>query len=72
MHIVSQLANHEFLRMEDVLSYNVVDVYAYLQYQDAKVRAENAQMKFTQEMNKRKKLKQRTSPKLQDCLSNYG
>ena len=55
MHIVSQLANHEFLRMEDVLSYNVVDVYAYLQYQDAKVRAENAQMKFTQEMNKRKK-----------------
>lgn len=55
MHIVSQLANHEFLRMEEVLSQNVVDVYSYLQYQDAKVKAENAQMKFTQEMHKRKK-----------------
>ena len=55
MHIVSQLATHEFLRMEEVLSQNVVDVYSYLQYQDAKVKAENAQMKFTQEMHKRKK-----------------
>ena len=55
MHIVSQLANHEFLRMEDVLNQTVTDVYAYLQYLDAKVRAENAQMKFTSEMNKKRK-----------------
>ena len=55
MHIVSQLANHEFLRMEDVLNQTVTDVYAYLQYQDAKAHAENAQMRFVNEMNKRKK-----------------
>lgn len=55
MHIVSTLANDEFLRMEDVLNQNVVDVFAYLQYIDAKVGAENAQKKFMMEMNKRKK-----------------
>ena len=55
MHIVSTLANHEFLRMEDVLNQTVTDVYAYLQYSDARARAENAQTKFTQEMNKRRK-----------------
>lgn len=53
MHIVSGLANHQFLELERVLDYNVVDVYAYLQYTDEKVKAENAQMKFTQERNKR-------------------
>ena len=55
MHIVSTLANGEFLRIEDVLNYNVMDVYSYLQYIDAKVSAENAQLKFTQELNKRKR-----------------
>ena len=55
MHIVSQLANNEFLRMEEVLNQTVIDVYAYLQYMDAKVSAENAQMKFVHEMDKRKK-----------------
>ena len=55
MHIVSTLANGEFLRMEEVLNQNVMDVYSYLQYIDAKVGAENAQMKFTQELSKRKK-----------------
>jgi hypothetical protein len=54
MHIVSTLANHQFLELEKVLDYNVFDVYAYLQYTDEKVRAENAQMKFTREMNKKK------------------
>lgn len=55
MHIVSTMANHQFLELEKVLDCNVMDVYAYLQYLDAKVRAENAQMKYTQELNKRKK-----------------
>lgn len=55
MHIVSSLANHEFLNLEKVLDYNVMDVYAYLQYSDEKVRAENAQMKFQHEINKKKK-----------------
>lgn len=55
MHIVSTLANNEFLKMEEVLNQNVMDVYSYLQYIDAKVGAENAQHKFIMEMNKRKK-----------------
>lgn len=55
MHIVSQLANHEFLKMEDVLNQTVTDVYAYWQYQDAKAKAENAQMKFMNDLNSRKK-----------------
>jgi hypothetical protein len=54
MHIVSSLANHQFLELERVLDYNVMDVYAYLQYSDEKVRAENAQMKFVQEKNRKK------------------
>lgn len=55
MHIISTLSNHNFLQLGKVLDENVVDVYAYLQYLDAKVRAENAQMKFTSEMNKKRK-----------------
>ena len=55
MHIISSLANHEFLQLEKVLDYNVWDVFAYLQYSDAKVRAEQAQMKFSSEMNKKKR-----------------
>ena len=55
MHIVSTMASHSFLQLEKVLDENVMDIYAYLQYLEAKARAENAQMKFTQEMNKRKK-----------------
>lgn len=55
MHIVSTLANGEFLKMEDVLNQNVMDVYSYLQYIDAKVSAENAQAKYIQEMDKMRK-----------------
>lgn len=55
MHIISTLSNHNFLQLSKVLDENVVDVYAYLQYLDAKVRAENAQMKFTTEMTKKRK-----------------
>ena len=54
MHIVSSLANHQFLELERVLDYNVQDVFAYLQYTDEKVKAENAQTKFIQERNKKK------------------
>lgn len=52
MHIVSSLANHQFLDLERVLDYNVYDVYAYLQYSDEKARAEKAQMKFIQDKKK--------------------
>ena len=55
MHIVSTMANHQFLELEKVLNENVMDVYAYLQYLDAKVRAEDAQHKFLQEMEKNKR-----------------
>lgn len=49
------MACHNFLQLEKVLNENVMDVYAYLQYLDAKVMAENAQMKFIAEMDKRKR-----------------
>ena len=55
MHIISTLSNHNFLQLGKVLDENVVDVYAYLQYINAKVRAENAQMKFTSEMTRKRK-----------------
>ena len=55
MHIVSTMANHEFLKIDTVLEEKVIDVYAYLQYIDAKAEAERAQMKFHQEMNERRK-----------------
>lgn len=57
MHIVSTMANHEFLKLDKVLEEKVIDVYAYLQYIDAKAEAERAQMKFHQEMNKIKNKK---------------
>lgn len=55
MHIVSTMASHNFLQLEKVLDYNVMDVFAYLQYLEAKVSADNAQMKYSQELSKRKK-----------------
>lgn len=55
MHTISLLANHEFLKLEKVLEYNVWDVFAYLQYSDAKARAEKAQMKFQRERENKKK-----------------
>lgn len=55
MHIVSTLANHEFLKLGEVLDTNVTDAFAYMQYTDAKVRAERAQTKFLQETNARRK-----------------
>ena len=55
MHIVSTLSNHNFLKLGEVLDQNVMDVYAYLQYTDAKVKAENAQQKYISDMNKHMK-----------------
>lgn len=52
---MSGLANHDFLSLEKVLGYNVYDVYAYLQYSDEKVKAEQAQIKFIQEREKHKR-----------------
>lgn len=53
MHVVSTLANHEFLNLERVLGYPVYDVFSYMQYSDARTRAENANMKFRQDMERR-------------------
>lgn len=55
MHIVSTIAGHQYLQIERVLSETVMDVYSYLQYIDAKARAEKAQYKYENEMNKRKR-----------------
>lgn len=55
MHIVSTLANHSLLQMERVLDMSVEDTFSYLQYIDAKSKAERAQMKFERELAKNKK-----------------
>ena len=52
---MSCLANHEFLKMEEVLNQTVDDCLSYMQYQNAKVLAESAQQKFILNMNKHKK-----------------
>jgi hypothetical protein len=49
------MANHEFLNLERVLDYNVMDVFSYLQYINAKANAENIQQKFTMDLNKKRK-----------------
>lgn len=55
MHIVSTLACHNLLQMERILDMSVEDTLSYLQYIDAKAKAESAQMKFEQELRKHKK-----------------
>lgn len=55
MHIVSTLANHNLLQMERILDMSVEDTFSYLQYIDAKAKAESAQLKFERSMSKAKK-----------------
>lgn len=52
MHLVSTLANHEFLRLESVLDSLVVDVFAYLTYLNDKTVAEDEQRKYIENLNK--------------------
>lgn len=54
MHTVSELAGGDYLKMDLILSEPVMDIFAYLQYMDAKVRAENVQQKYVLEMNSHK------------------
>jgi len=54
MHIVSTLANHNFLKMEEVLNQNIVDVFSYMSYMQAKLIAERAQDKFIQQIENAK------------------
>ena len=53
-HIVSTLANDNYLSLEKVLDENVQDCFAYLQYITAKNMAEQAQMEFEMKNNKTK------------------
>lgn len=55
MHIVSMMANHNFLQMEQVLDSVVVDVLSYLQYMGDKSKAEEAQRKYAEEMSKKRR-----------------
>lgn len=55
MHVVSTLACHNLLQMEKILDMSVEDTFSYLQYIDAKAKAERAQMKFDRELAKNKK-----------------
>lgn len=55
MHIVSTLANDTFLRLEEVLSQPVCDVFTYLTYLSEKAEAEDAQYKFNKQRNNGKK-----------------
>lgn len=50
MHVVSTLAGHDFLKMETVLGQNVVDVFSYMTYMQAKVQAEKAQQKYVEQI----------------------
>lgn len=50
MHVVSTLAGHNFLKMETVLEQNVVDVFSYMTYMQAKMQAERAQEKFIEQI----------------------
>lgn len=54
-HIVSTLANNEYLNLERVLSENVQDCFSYLQYVSAKNEAEEAQLKYEEKMMKKGK-----------------
>ena len=50
MHIVSTLANDDFLKMETILDSNVGDVFSYLCYLTAKGQAEREQRKFVEKL----------------------
>lgn len=56
-HMVSILANNDYLHMEKVLGENVQDCFSYLQYVAAKNDAEEAQLKFEDKLNKSKRKK---------------
>lgn len=49
---MSTMASDNFLDLDKVLDYNVYDVFTYLEYLDAKVRAEKAQIEFDNKLNK--------------------
>lgn len=57
MHIVSTLANDNFLKLEEVLGQNIGDVFSYLTYLSEKAEAEEAQYNFQKKMNDGKKRK---------------
>lgn len=59
MHVISTLANHDFLKMETVLEQNVVDVFSYMTYMAAKMAAEKAQEKFTRQIEESRRSKRR-------------
>ena len=54
-HIVCTLADDSYLNMERVLDENVQDCFSYLQYLSNKNKAEEAQAKFEEKINKSKR-----------------
>lgn len=50
MHIVSTVANDDFLKMEAILDANAGDIFSYLCYLTAKTRAEKEQRKFIEKL----------------------
>lgn len=50
-HIVSTLADHQFLKLEEVLDANIVDVLSYLTYMSRKAVAEKAQRDYMDKIN---------------------
>ena len=55
MHIVSILAGDDYMKMEKVLGEPVMDVFSYLDYSDARARAEKSQHKFLSDLEKGKR-----------------
>lgn len=56
-HIVSILANDNYLSMERVLGENVQDCFSYIQYVMARKDAEQAQIDFESKMNNKRRKK---------------
>ena len=50
-HLVSTLADHQFLKLESVLDQNIVDVLSYLSYMNAKANADKAQRDYLDKIN---------------------
>ena len=56
MHMVSTLANDDYLKLEKVLDENVQECFSYLDYIIAKSNAEEAEMEYQEKLRNRKKI----------------
>lgn len=55
MHIVNVLSNNDILKENSILELSATDVLSHMLYLNAKSNAEEAQMKYTEELNKNRR-----------------